>query len=503
MSAELLIQTLKGFGEAQAVLRAVLHSATDRVYVYYICPLTNLRGIVAHGILPNATAPSNRADLSSQGVQAKRGSEIWLCGWKQPKLHECINLFWNPSNLTMRAFQRNGLLLEAVSNNPDDAVICVLEIDLERLLESQCGWTIAPQNFARIEFTSFSPEQFTGAATWPDGTPKFDWKSVFSVASDSDDDLDWLELTRLNGKRSAELIVHFGFAGASAALPFEIVERIILPPDDIRKINQEQLSFLLSTGKPSSRISAPSLFYPKDELLKAEMEFVKSLSYRRKSDVKVLDKLNAALRDLEQFESVRPEVCPSRELYLYPELSDGRHGSLHAVRVMFWSAFLLQHQNENTKRELLPAVLTAAALHDTCRDGNAVDEIHGRLAAEHHKPKIATFLTDPLLAQCLNAIHYHCLPDEQCPAPDLVQQILKDADALDRGRFAAPNYEGGCNVTLFRTEALRLDRYNNIAWMAFRAAQITRHSPVGAKPCADFTRSLSTAVNCLTHKRSP
>lgn len=502
MSAELLIQTLKCFGEAQAALKAALHSPTDRIFVYYVCPFTNLRGIVANGIFPNATAPQNRADLSSQGVQAKRDAEISLWGWKQPKLHECINLFWNPINLTVRAFQRNGLLLEAVSKNPDDAVVCVLEINLERLFESGCAWTVAPQNFARTGFTTFSPEQFTGVAVWDDGTPKCDWKSIFSIVSDSDDELDWPALTRLNGKRSAELIVHLGTNEASTALPFEMVERIVVPPDEIRKINEDQMSFLRSVGKAISRIPAPSLFYPKDELLRAEMEFVKSLSYRRKSDVKVLDRVNAALKDLEQFESARPAVCPSRELFLYPELSDGRHGSLHAVRVMFWSAFLLQHQDESFRRELLPAVLTAAALHDTCRDGNAVDEVHGRLAAEHHKAKIATFLTDPLLGQCLNAIHYHCLPDEQSPVPDLVLQILKDADALDRGRFAAPSYEGGCNVTLFRTETMKLDKYSNIAWMAFRVAQITRHSPVGAKPCADFTRSLSTAVNCLTHKRS-
>src|SRR2546426_791147 len=134
MSAHLLVQALKGFGEARAGLRAVLTPAADQLFVYYICPLKNLRGIATGGILPNATAPKDRVDLSGQSVQAKRNIPVALPGGKEANVHECINLFWNPLNSTMRAFQRNGLLREATSKNPDDAVVCVLEINLEQVV---------------------------------------------------------------------------------------------------------------------------------------------------------------------------------------------------------------------------------------------------------------------------------------------------------------------------------------------------------------------------------
>ncbi|HXR04512.1 MAG TPA: HD domain-containing protein [Verrucomicrobiae bacterium] len=505
MSAQLLIQALKGFGEARAGLRTVLISPADQLFVYYICPLRNLRGMVTVGIMPNVTAPKDRADLSGQSVQAKRNIPVVFPDGKEVNVHECINLFWNPLNLTMRAFQRNGLLREATSKNPDDAVVCVLEINLERLiLDGRCKWTIAPQNYAGTRFATFSVKQFTGETTWPDGTPTCDWRSIFSVASDADHALDRKQQIRLNSKRSAELIVHFGDnAGgtSSTALPFEMVERIIVPADQFRALTAEQMAFLNSTSKDIARLASTSAYYSKDELLKAEKQFIKSLQLRRKSDAKVLERVNVALKELEQFEMQHPEICPSREVFLYPDLADDYHGSMHAARVMFWSAFLAQHSDEPTKQELLPVVLAAAALHDTCREGSHEDETHGHSAVKAHQARIAGLLTEPrLLASCLNAIRYHCTPDEQCPTPDLVQQILKDADALDRGRFAPPNESGGCDTKFFRTEVLKRDSYKNIVWMAYWIAQSTRYSPIGSTPCADFSRSFCDAVNSLSKK---
>jgi hypothetical protein len=172
MSAQLLVQTLRGLDAALAGIRTVLAPAPDQLFAYYICPLTNLRQIATAGILPNVSAPPGRTDLSGQGVQARRDVMVLLTGGTYVNVHQCINLFWNPLNWTMRAFQRNGLLRKASSKNPDDAVVCVLEINLERLiLDARCEWTIAPQNLAGTGFTSFSSDHFTGTLTWEDGTP--------------------------------------------------------------------------------------------------------------------------------------------------------------------------------------------------------------------------------------------------------------------------------------------------------------------------------------------
>jgi hypothetical protein len=76
MNSEQLLNTLKRFSQDMAGLKSVLGASADQLFVYYICPLTNLRQMIGAGILPNATAPKNRVDLSGQSVQAKRDIEV-------------------------------------------------------------------------------------------------------------------------------------------------------------------------------------------------------------------------------------------------------------------------------------------------------------------------------------------------------------------------------------------------------------------------------------------
>jgi hypothetical protein len=369
-----------------------------------------------------------------------------------------------------------------------------LEINLESLISrDECYWTIAPTNFAGSGFASFSADYFTGTEVWEDGTPRCDWKTIFAICDHED--------RSVNRKRSAELIVHLGNSAdgaSSVALPFDLIGRIIVPDNSIRALTPEQQSFLDKLGKvvsPLSTVNGTAVYFQRNALLKAETKFIDSIKGRKRADSDLLHKLNAALKAIEKFEAEHPSLSPVREKFLKPELADSHHGSLHASRVMFWSAFILQHFPEVQKNELLLVVMVAASLHDTYRSNGQDDETHGALAAGAHATAIAELLKDEQKRiQCINAIQFHCVPDDRCPN-ELALQILKDADALDRGRFAGPNCEGGCNTKLFRTEPLKSqDSYNNIAWMAYWAAMITRYSSVGIKPCADFSDALCSAV---------
>jgi len=197
-----------------------------------------------------------------------------------------------------------------------------------------------------------------------------------------------------------------------------------------------------------------------------------------------------------QFEKSHPELAPTRGRFLEADLAYGHHGSLHAARVMFWSAFLVQHLPETQQQALLPIVLAAASLHDTRRLDDTEDELHGQTAANAHREALARVLTDPSsLDTCINAIQGHCVPDDKCPNMDMALQILKDTDALDRGRFGAPDKTGGCNTTLFRTPLLKSqDPYRNICWMAYYTAQSSEYTPWGDTPCTDFAKCLAEAV---------
>lgn len=187
-------------------------------------------------------------------------------------------------------------------------------------------------------------------------------------------------------------------------------------------------------------------------------------------------------------------MSPVADNFVSVRLADGQHGTLHTTRVMFWCAFLAQFLPDVDCARSLRALLAAAAIHDLRRASNeAEDEIHGAESVAVNRGKIQTALHDPeLVRSCLEAVRLHCLPDEQCANPEAVWQILKDADALDRGRFDRPGSPKGCQQKFFRTETLKTgDPYLNISWMAFHLPKMTRYTPTELTPC----RHLALAIN--------
>jgi hypothetical protein len=246
-----LRQHLESLAPQRAALYAALHAEPSQIFVYYVCPLSNLRLIAASGILPHAAAPTTRTDLSGQSVQARRARDLQLPGPKTVRLHQCVNFFWNPLNWTFRAFQHHGLLRAASSDNPDAGIVCLLELSLERFTsDPACLWALAPQNFAGGSFATYSPDAFRGHRTWPDGTAIFDWSGIFGVSESN---------RELNRKRSAEFIV-FRTSDPptenSAPISFDWVNRIIVPPDSIQPLTADQTGFLAGVGKPVARFDA-------------------------------------------------------------------------------------------------------------------------------------------------------------------------------------------------------------------------------------------------------
>jgi hypothetical protein len=500
MNGTALLNFLQGIAQTRLGLSSCLAADPARAFVYYLCPLANLRRIVVNGILPHASAPADRTDLSGQSVQARRDVELPLSNdtydYRNKTLHHSVNFFFNPLNLTFRAFQRHGVLREAVSKNPDDGVVCILELGLDQFIQSvDCFWTLSPSNIAGSPFANFTPPFFTGERRREDGTPYFDWTGIYSVGEPQYD-------REINKKRSAEFVAHIEanpMETTSKPIPLAWIHRIIVPAQEVRQINEEQLAFLASTGKEISRLDVHegvALFVSRDELLKPEAGFVKNLRNRQKGDAQIVDRLNRALNVVTQFEEQHPELSPTADIFKHPSVSDGLHGTLHTVRVMIWAAFLAQHLDEAERDRILPIVLAAASVHDTYRESNHEDQIHGALAAEGHGERLRNAVGDQEVNSCLEAVRLHCLPVANCNNRDLVWQILKDADGLDRGRFNWPNDpEKGCNPNFFRTEALRAGApYHNISWMAFYLAQMTRYTPTDNTPCANVCSAIYDGV---------
>lgn len=484
---------LQGLQSARAAMVAALGANPNRSCAYYLCPLSTLRIIAQQGILPRVSAPAARADVSGADVQSRREGSVGLQGWRERKLHECINLFWNPLNLTCRAFQRRALLVEQGSGNPDDGVICILEIELDPLVrDGTCYWTIAPGNFAQFPFASFSPKKYAGTERNKSGELYYDWPGIYSV--DQSSQAQWA-----NSKRSAEFIVWMAsglLPKASAPIPFQHVGRVLVPDNSVRALTAEQLAWFDGMGRPYSRLSitgAVRVFYPPVELLDSERRFLRNLQSRADVDPGVFDKLNATIATLRDFEARHPQLAPTHDKFKHDGAAHGHHGSAHACRVMFWAAFLAQHLPEAERVRVLDTVLAAAAIHDTRRSSNAGDDqVHGGKAAAAFDARVKAAIPDAgLAAACLAAVTAHCQPDEGCAQKDVIWRLLKDADALDRGRFGQPNEKGGCTTATLRDELLRVDAKNNVAWMAYNVSKMTAHLNTEGTPCAN----LGTAVH--------
>ena len=306
----------------------------------------------------------------------------------------------------------------------------------------------------------------------------------------------------LNSKRSAEFIVYRELnpsQTSSAPIPFSWVNRIIVPVEAVRHLTDDQEAFLVGTGKVTFKLGVladANGYFLRNDLLKHEKGFIRSIGFRAKSDSQVVARMSAAMQAIIEFEQQHPELIPTHERFSRPAIADRQHGTLHSVRVMFWAAFLVQYIDEADRKRIMPLVLASAAVHDTCRETDQEDEEHGTRAAEAHQHHIQALLQSPeLIKSCLNAVRMHCKLDESCQDRDLVWTVLKDADALDRGRFGVPKKPGGCDPSLLRTDVLKADaQYGNISWMASYVASMTRYTPVGQTPCADFCNALCEGV---------
>jgi hypothetical protein len=483
---------------ARTSLAAALGDESERVSAYYLCPLSNLRKIVETGIHSNTGAPNERTDLSGVGVQDRRDAEVWLTNdvhSQRKRVHTCVNLFWNPLNWTCRAFQHHALLRETAEENPDSGVLCILELNVGAMLSDETYyWTTSPRNIASSSFASFTKAIITGETTNDRGEPYFDWNGIFSYGTTSD--------AQLNRKRSAELIVfhdpRFQDPQVSAPLPVTLVKRILIPDAAIRQLTPAQDEFLDRTGFPRKAFPAnayPPVFFRKDDLLWPERQFGSNLARLKDRDAAVFDKLNAAISAVNEFEQQNPALTPIPAQFTKPEQASGKHGSAHTARVMYWAAYLAQYLPDAERQHIMLPLLSAAAIHDVCRESDGEDEVHGATAASREREKIAGLVSDgALVTSCLEAVRSHCLKDTDCREPGIVWQILKDADAIDRGRFGKPDQTNGCQSSVLRTETLRGASGTNILWMGYYLAQMTRHFDPGIAPCQNLTETL---VNCL------
>ena len=137
----------------------------------------------------------------------------------------------------------------------------------------------------------------------------------------------------------------------------------------------------------------------------------------------------------------------SKDLF-YPNMINSYHGIAHTARVLL-ATHLLCNVIEMSEVER-KACCIAAIIHDLGKMNDREGAEHGYNSMLLYEEKIKSIIDNvQLQSRTLNAIRYHSVEDKDCPEEvkqDVIWKVLKDADALDRSRFAGK----GCDKSYLR-----------------------------------------------------
>jgi hypothetical protein len=444
----------------------------DQPSVFYVVALANLVQIVeSGGIACRNNVPAPAVELSSTEIQGRRERLVPLkaaAGFRSKSIHNCLNLFWNPINNTLHAFRRNAVFAAHANPNgvqDDIAVVCILCIPLDRIFEQgDWKWAIASGNVAgSVEHAPTWLRAHYSAEEWP-------WEEIYNG-----------DLYRARRARAAEMLLHSGTADPSAFLPIAAIAEVLVE----RGAGARARIAVPALADRVREIPTPVVFRPREELIRNEIQGFGSFWRLARNGRLNPEWLGVVFQQFPAFaDAAAGPMHANRFGTAY--VAAGPHGVGHVTRVMFW-AFVISLLSEQAE-SVTEACLVAASIHDLERFNNDPEPEHGRLASLAHSELVRQKFEATLAADVLEAVEYHSRPDSEYDRRDnnLVWQILKDADALDRGRFGTPipigqEEEGhlGCRLADLRSPHFRAspERASELAWFGYRLASLTQYAP--------------------------
>lgn len=436
--------------------------------VYYLCSLDNFHKIIKSGhILPkNKIHYSDTiGDLSASTIQSRREDDVNVGDGQthQPTPgHNCLNFFLNPHNSTFQSFARNSM----VDNSGDNQVL-ILEINLkdlaEFLKEKNHLFGCSARNIAK------------GAAVTSirDAYARFSWDEIMATKGSS-------------AARAAEFLLWMGDntpSTPSDGLPTRLINKVYCEANLFEDLDDVGLC----------EVSIYNHTWSKSFLFNYATDFNRFLQQDGGLSCNEAFGVLAALVEEMPF-SLSVNAFTDHDLALHYQ-----HGYLHVVKVMFWVAFLTHPKiidkvmpKEEQCEHLAEDSMLAALIHDLARTSNLEDEQHGKMAVRKYTDELLkhTGRNLPRVKRIRQAVQDHCKSDAGAKdSSSSVWKILKDADALDRGRFANPCdatdlskrgcKTGGCRHMGCVHKTLRLD-YDQLG---------------GNRTIADAARNLALIVN--------
>jgi len=461
---------------------------------YYIAPLYNIKNAINDGgIKARNNVDRFYIDLSYQKIQLLRDKELALCNnsqYKKSYLHNCINLFLNPINDTLYQFRRNSIINQFIKRYKKyiqdsqlleiDFDLLIVEFDLEGLLQlPNIYWTVTNKNIAIADAKCSYDIR---------GYKDYEWDKIFSVRNKFDKDKQELDLQDKNNiYRSAEFIVNTQGTNYNY-IPISLIRRILTLGGNIQEIQNylgnTKFNIKLWEGVAELSISNEPLYTDRklfENLVELGPKVRKSFAYA----------INQLVKESRRI------VPPLQNCFLKDSMAqDDRHGVKHVIRVMFWVLFLakiMNIQEEEAKRAFL-----AAFIHDLGRMSHREDNTHGRNARINCSKLISPYISPDKMESCLEAVEYHCKEEEPQNA-DIVYRLMKDADAMDRGRFGAPkinNNSKNKGVDLFLLK-LKIPNIKKLAWLGYMLPRIHRYASFSDKPARNLKYTVLTSIEAL------
>ena len=146
---------------------------------------------------------------------------------------------------------------------------------------------------------------------------------------------------------------------------------------------------------------------------------------------------------------------------LYTNTKDYQHNLKHVERVIVYARMIINRMNNPLINEEI--IMLAALYHDIGKTIGASNQEHGIVGAAEFKKMMQGKLDDKSIEIISRLIYQHAsesdlinfenanYTDEEKKSIQLMSDILKDADALDRNRLNYPAPIGTCDINKLRT----------------------------------------------------
>ncbi len=474
-SSRQFIEFLKSLRNEKDNFNQKIQADPGRAFVYYLAPLSNIiRIFESEGILPRNMA-NNYDDLSDYTIQNNREKTVQLCNARfiyTRRLHDCVNFFLNPLNKTYYAFRRNALIRR--NDDLNSGVVGILEIDLERLLHPEnTAWFVSDGNLAVRNSKDHNYSDFS-------------WENIYSIKSVQD-----YQDYSIDQARSAEFLLYIDEKGKPGCVSVEWINRLLIFQGDMSRINESIRDIRgVHIIQEDSRVFVLGDRLYNDKLFADQLSGIIDATEKTIILTRVIHRLMVIERELD-FNLKKGFINPGIAI-------NHIHGLAHVTRVMFWILMLseiLREKDYPIDDFDVTTALYAGFFHDLCRENDREEPHHGYNAAVKYTPHIKKHLRSEYVRKCIEAIAYHSIDDDPANS-DLAWRLLKDADALDRGRFDKPYSNRGCIfqkliLPIFTDEPVLAQ---NLLYGAYYLAKVTGYINWTDNACQDLATTILSSL---------